>query len=613
VGWSGYHLSEFEFYHLQLRILEEMKFDNWDFEYEEASVIQIDQYLDSEKWFTYTYDFGDHWSHRVEVEAVIKDYPDNYPKVLKAKGDCPMEDCGGIWGYYEVIEILQEPSHPRYKEVKDWLETIFYCKYDIQEVNELLKRDYFVIVGKKDTRLQREIQESMFHGEKGLIACKNVRRQSKQKKQENVDVSYSGEELYLPSHINGTFNEEYVRNYINDFVKENYNGIFNDDINSNNHNVYHEFKNATLEDIYLCYNKKELIEIAKIHHFPRVSAYNKKELAKALSEYVLQKDVMERYFIIMEDVEIDAFLSIDRKQSDISYEDEYFDYLQEGGYIGYCNMNYVPKEVINAYKLIDNKIFHRKRQQMSTLWEYCEAARVLYGAVNLDIIIKLYNKNRKDKITDEQIYNAYGCFPLNRTYFKIKDFLLISNELLVEDLYIKLINQQRDTKYYLPSEEEVKHYARFGFSPINESINNIIDFLQDNFDLSDWKACDIIVDVQRAIRSGCNLQGVIDILEGKGIVFLNELQLTNFMPYFNDMWNNTRIISNRGFTPNELANIKKRQFQQVKNVLNHNSFKNETKSNVINFEQAKKNKLYANDTCFCGSGLKYKHCCGKNK
>lgn len=52
--------------------------------------------------FTYTYDFGDNWIHTVKVEKIIP-YDERYPQVLKSKGPNMIEDCGGIWGFYNCI------------------------------------------------------------------------------------------------------------------------------------------------------------------------------------------------------------------------------------------------------------------------------------------------------------------------------------------------------------------------------------------------------------------------------------------------------------------------------------------------------------------------------
>lgn len=33
---------------------------------------------------------------------------------------CPPEDCGGIYGYYDLLEILEDPKHREHAERKDW-------------------------------------------------------------------------------------------------------------------------------------------------------------------------------------------------------------------------------------------------------------------------------------------------------------------------------------------------------------------------------------------------------------------------------------------------------------------------------------------------------------
>ncbi|MDA0282743.1 MAG: SEC-C metal-binding domain-containing protein [Planctomycetota bacterium] len=71
--------------------------------------------------FDYTYDFGDSWEHVIKVEAIEAAVPsDVYPRCVTGKRNCPPEDCGGIWGYQELLEILSDPEHPEYEERNDW-------------------------------------------------------------------------------------------------------------------------------------------------------------------------------------------------------------------------------------------------------------------------------------------------------------------------------------------------------------------------------------------------------------------------------------------------------------------------------------------------------------
>ena len=70
----------------------------------------------------YTYDFGDDWEHDILVEKVID--PDEavvYPRCTGGRRAAPPEDCGGVWGYAELMEILNDPTHPEHRDRLEWL------------------------------------------------------------------------------------------------------------------------------------------------------------------------------------------------------------------------------------------------------------------------------------------------------------------------------------------------------------------------------------------------------------------------------------------------------------------------------------------------------------
>jgi hypothetical protein len=70
----------------------------------------------------YTYDFGDDWEHEILVEEVADAEPAvAYPRCLAGRRACPPEDCGGIWGYDELLAILADPDHPEHHERREWL------------------------------------------------------------------------------------------------------------------------------------------------------------------------------------------------------------------------------------------------------------------------------------------------------------------------------------------------------------------------------------------------------------------------------------------------------------------------------------------------------------
>jgi len=70
----------------------------------------------------YTYDFGDGWEHEIVLEKQLPADPGStYPVCTNGKLACPPEDCGGIPGYYNLLDALADPQNPEHEEMRDWI------------------------------------------------------------------------------------------------------------------------------------------------------------------------------------------------------------------------------------------------------------------------------------------------------------------------------------------------------------------------------------------------------------------------------------------------------------------------------------------------------------
>lgn len=89
----------------------------------------------------YTYDFGDNWEHELLVEGIIDPEPGiKYPICIDGKCSCPPEDCGGVGGYYRLIDILKDPKHEEYSDMVEWVgDGIDPEKFDCDSANRRLK------------------------------------------------------------------------------------------------------------------------------------------------------------------------------------------------------------------------------------------------------------------------------------------------------------------------------------------------------------------------------------------------------------------------------------------------------------------------------------------
>lgn len=69
----------------------------------------------------YEYDFGDSWEHDVRVEKVLPVAARRPAGCLAGARAAPPEDCGGIPGYYQLVEAMADPKHPERENLLDWL------------------------------------------------------------------------------------------------------------------------------------------------------------------------------------------------------------------------------------------------------------------------------------------------------------------------------------------------------------------------------------------------------------------------------------------------------------------------------------------------------------
>jgi hypothetical protein len=124
MGWEDYHLHEFEIASLQpgSRVNIGIPEGGYDGDILPGKTQKIADYFSLENQSAhYTYDFGDNWEHEIKLEKILPREDKKYPICIDGKRACPPEDCGGVWGYEEFLEIIKDPDHEEYEEMLDWV------------------------------------------------------------------------------------------------------------------------------------------------------------------------------------------------------------------------------------------------------------------------------------------------------------------------------------------------------------------------------------------------------------------------------------------------------------------------------------------------------------
>lgn len=133
MGWLGYHLHEFDVAGKRYGV-PSPAFEPFGSEVANEANIRLSAIVDRGiKQFQYVYDFGDDWLHTVSIGEVRAGAPEiEYPAYVSGEYQCPPEDVGGIYGFYEFLEAIEDPAHERHEELLEWHGGLF----DPKEVPE---------------------------------------------------------------------------------------------------------------------------------------------------------------------------------------------------------------------------------------------------------------------------------------------------------------------------------------------------------------------------------------------------------------------------------------------------------------------------------------------
>ena len=139
MGWTNSHLHQF--YVGEICFTEPDP--DWEREVEDDRKFKLSRITATEGYkFRYEYDFGDSWIHEILVEKILLKEPGvKYPLCLTGKRACPPEDCGGVYGYADLLETIFDPKHEEHKSMLEWVGGEFHPEtFDLDEVNRELRK-----------------------------------------------------------------------------------------------------------------------------------------------------------------------------------------------------------------------------------------------------------------------------------------------------------------------------------------------------------------------------------------------------------------------------------------------------------------------------------------
>lgn len=603
----------FEFYQRRIRLWEDntdTPFQHsWQYDWTDASETYINEYMEREEWFSYS--FADGVSYRVTIEKIL-DISTNAPSVIKYKGICPRET----------------------------------AEYDLEEMNSHLQETYSVTYKNVECKKQEAWYELYDHGEKGLPAKLNPKNDPKKiKKSADSCMREFSETIreYLFTDEKDALQREIdkLQGELEALRKE---------VSMNSDTSVREktdipCRNIQLKEFLSYYSKDDLMHYAKDLNLRRLTSLNKTELAEKISNEILSPSVMKKRLSLLDDSQIELFESLIGK--DILVETNVVDMddlqiLEDLDYVViYQNDTVeVPIDVKETYHRINTPDFQKQRKQIVWMRKCLGVLVNLYGVAPISILWKLYRRNKEVKTTYEELLKIFNRIPEEDNLCAVIGDRVIYKILLRKNWYLEIEKSQGDKEFYIPTKEEIEDHAKHGYFTENDSYKRMRLFLEMDMKLDADYVDEILRNFFKMLGLNGDFHDAMDYINEEGIAFSNEKSVKKFFELVMEVNNNTRMLPNRGHTPLEIATTSKYRMDKMPTVvpmstnaanllkesekelarmgitvdLESNATEMVTTSlpNGMNGQMTSTSKkVYPNDPCPCGSGKKYKKCCGR--
>ena len=243
---------------------------------------------------------------------------------------------------------------------------------------------------------------------------------------------------------------------------------------------------------------------------------------------------------------------------------------------------------------------------MNQLTEYIIALSNLYGMIQKDILVEIYNTQNEEPISlgevEAYLENPPPELKKGHTY-PHKDYF-VHETILEFDEFESMLEKKGDKPFYVPAKEELLRYTDDFYFEKTTQYKVFYDYVRKNLLGGDGvKAQELCEEIRDALELDLGMSSVSKALERADVVFDNEQQVNEMMRLMMDMSNHIRRWEHNGNTPQEIFE----EFEKPHlRPLPKKPYRAGT-SNGVPFE--KKVKIGRNDPCPCGSGKKYKNCC----
>lgn len=357
------------------------------------------------------------------------------------------------------------------------------------------------------------------------------------------------------------------------------------------------------KDVLMRKTVKELKELAKGYFVSGTGRMRKEELAEAVASAIMEPARLSEALYMIHPTEKQFVMAAAAADGPIPVPAEARTcarIFSDLGYLAYdreSDTAEMPVETIAVLAVLEKEGYWTKVERADLLFNYCQAAVNLYGAIPQVELIEIFNRQNEKKTDRSEMFQVQlRHLTLDAAFCTWRDYLVsVSFE---EDNFAELPELLSDIARiprYIPERDTFLRYADERYYEKTLHTARLTTALQEVYQLTSEQAKSVVQDVVISIQSLVTIPNVLRMLTARGIVITENL-MPEFIRVLTAIQRTTRMWTQKGHTLEELEQMRK-------------GWKTGTGPRGV--QPGQKPKIGRNDPCPCGSGKKYKRCCGR--
>ncbi|MCR5782103.1 MAG: SEC-C domain-containing protein [Clostridia bacterium] len=386
-----------------------------------------------------------------------------------------------------------------------------------------------------------------------------------------------------------------------------------------------------------------LRKTAKELHIPRYSVMDKSDLCGAVASELLKPDVMRERMKSLTLLELTALEKAIGSGNNIVPENDIDTLIYMGlqkihyAFVFSDNMVFVPYDVAAVCK---KKISESGLKEEIEKLEWIEfilddVVPPYYGYIPIDKFCRLCARSQEPVIRPDEVMDLYHRIPPENNMSIILDGCVADENMADVKTYRMIKEAHAGKPYDIVPFSELKDLFDNGYPSKNSYYIQLKRFLLKESDRDEYDIIDFLIELHEAIAFGEDFDYILSLFSGNDMVHSSGAE-ERLIPIIQDVMNHTRTYYNCGYSPSALFRMQKKGkkpslprsiipvsteaaklLEQAKPEIEKYGVKVDLNAAAA-FASAgkdKKNrkpgKIYPNDPCPCGSGKKYKKCCGR--